>query len=86
MVDGVKVIVHKTMVVNSTVKIYDAAGNLLINDFLSKKEAVSQKGYNLTQLEDGDYTIQVTSNNEVTKRIVHVYSEGDNQKSFFFKM
>jgi predicted transcriptional regulator len=83
---GVQVIVHKATPANSSVRIYDAAGNLLVNDALSKKEAVSLKGYDLSQLEDGDYTIQVTANKEVTNRIVHVYNDENNQRSFFFKM
>lgn len=83
---GVQVIVHKASPASSSVKIYDAAGNLLVNDALPKKEAVSLKGYDLTQLEDGDYTIQVTANKEVTNRVVHVYNDENNQRSFFFKM
>jgi len=83
---GVQVIVHKADQAKASVKIYDEAGSLLVSDVLSKKEAVSLKGYDLTQLEDGDYTIQVTANKEVTNRIVHVYNDENNQRSFFFKM
>ena len=82
---GVQVIVHKAEAANTGVKIYDAKGNVMLSDVLSKKDAVSQKGYDLTQLEDGDYTFQVTVNNEVTKKQVHVYDAGNNQRAFFFK-
>jgi len=83
---GVAVAVHKANAGAPVVKIFDKNGNAIMIDRLSKKDAVAQKGYNLSELEDGDYTFKVTTSNTVTERLVHVYTEENNQKSFFFKM
>jgi len=34
------------------------------------------KGYILTTLENGDYTMEVTSNKQIVKKNIHVYDEG----------
>lgn len=83
---GVAVAVHKANAGTPEVKIFDKNGNAILTDKLSKKDVVAQKGYNLSELEDGDYTFKVTTNNNVTERLVHVYTDGNDQKSFFFKM
>jgi hypothetical protein len=41
-----------------------------------------ERGYVLTDLEDGDYIMEVTTNNQVVKKTLHVYEEND-QKTFF---
>ncbi|HEX8020321.1 hypothetical protein [Mucilaginibacter sp.] len=40
------------------------------------------KGYVLNGLEDGEYTMEITTNNQVVKKSIHVYQDGD-QKSFY---
>jgi len=82
----VGVIIHQAEAAKAAVTIYDAAGNVMLKDVLSKKEEVAKKGYDLTQLAEGDYTIKVTSNKVETKKLVHVYSDENDQKAFFFKI
>ena len=64
------------------VLVYDRDANVLLKDVLPNKAEVT-KGYVLTNLENGNYTIMVISNKEVVKKQVHVYEEY-NQKTFFF--
>ena len=81
---GVQIAVKKVEAGKSFVTIYDSENNLLIKDFLPKKASNVEKGYVLTDLEEGNYTIEVTSNNEVVKQVVHVYYDENYNKSFFF--
>jgi hypothetical protein len=83
---GVAVIVHKTEKSPAAITITDAEGNVLLNDHLSDKPGVVQKGFSFDELTEGDYTIKVTINNEVTQRVVHVYNDDSDIKTFFFKM
>ncbi len=83
---GVGVIIHKADVSKTAVAIYDADGNLVMKDVQGKNAKDVLKGYVLSALENGKYTIKVTSNNEVTKRVVHVYNDENDQKAFFFEM
>ncbi|MDR6945196.1 hypothetical protein [Mucilaginibacter pocheonensis] len=64
------------------VLVYDRDSNMLLKDVLPNKPEVT-KGYVLTNLDNGNYTIMVISNNEVVRKQVHVYEEY-NQKTFFF--
>ncbi|WP_183556612.1 hypothetical protein [Mucilaginibacter sp. SP1R1] len=79
---GVSVNILKANGGKSYVMVYDQDKNMLLKDFLPKGTVVN-KGYVLTDLDNGDYTIEVTSNNEVVKKVVHVYDE-DRRKTFFF--
>jgi len=79
---GVAVNVVKTDAGKSVVKVYDNNSHLLLKDFLPNK-AVASKGYVLTDLENGDYTIEVASNNTVVTKNIHIYDE-DQKKTFFF--
>lgn len=79
---GVYVNVAKTEKCNPYVMIYDSERNILIKDFLPNK-ANAAKGYVFSDLDNGDYTIEVSANNQVVKKKIHVYDEYD-QKAFFF--
>lgn len=79
---GVAVNVIKADEGKSVVRIYDKENHILLKDFLPNK-AEASKGYILTNLENGDYTFEVTSNKEVVTKTVHVYDE-DQKKTFFF--
>jgi hypothetical protein len=79
---GVYVNVLNTDSHKSYVMVFDQEDNILLKDFLPNEAAVT-KGYVLTDLDNGNYTIAVISNNEVVKKKVHVYLE-NNQKTFFF--
>ncbi|MES2279481.1 MAG: hypothetical protein V4592_25840 [Bacteroidota bacterium] len=83
---GVGVIIHKAIAGKSAVAILDADGNTIMKDVLANNSADILKGYVLTNLDNGKYTIKVTSNKVETKRVVHVYNDDNNQKAFFFEM
>jgi len=38
-----------------------------------------EKGYILNQLDNGNYTIEVTLNKQVVKKTAHVYYKGDSK-------
>jgi len=54
--------------------IYDQDQNVIFKDVLPKDKTM-EKGYILNQLDNGDYTIEVTSNKQVVKKDIHVYNE-----------
>ena len=80
---GVDVKVEKNAPGKAIIMIYDKDGNVLRKDVLSANKG-TEKAYILTQLENGDYTIEVTSNKQVVKKDIHVYDEGDT-KMFIIK-
>jgi len=71
---GIDVKIDPSVQGKSIVMIYDADGNVLRKDVLTKSNGL-EKAYILNQLEDGDYTIAVTSNGETVKKAIHVYEE-----------
>ncbi len=56
------------------VTIYDDEGRLLQKDVMNKTDI--RRGYNFTQLDEGDYSIVISSDNQVFKRKIHIYEEG----------
>jgi hypothetical protein len=81
--DGVAVKVEKDEPGKAFVIIYDKDGNVLRKDVLSNDKGF-EKGYILSQLENGDYTIEITSDKQVVKKDIHVYDE-DQTKMFIIK-
>jgi hypothetical protein len=77
---GLEVKVDGAASEKAIVMIYDKDGNVLRKDVLSAGKAF-EKAYILNQLENGDYTIEVTSNKQVVKKDIHVYDE-DNTRMF----
>jgi len=77
---GVGIKVEKTE--KAIVIITDEDGNVLRKDLLSDKK--SEIGYILTNLDNGDYTIEVRSNSRSVKENIHVYDEGQT-RMFFVK-
>jgi hypothetical protein len=65
------------------VTITDNNGEILRRDVLSNAKGL-QKGYILTSLDNGDYSIEVAANGNVVKEDIHVYDEGDT-KMFIVK-
>jgi len=68
----------------SFVTIIDKNKKVIFEDFLTSKSTV-EKVYNITELEYGDYTIKVTSNDVVLIKTIHVYDEGGKKTYFFFQ-
>jgi hypothetical protein len=79
--NGIDVKVEKSE--KAIVIISDKDGNVLRKDVLSNKKNM-EKGYILTSLDNGDYTIEVISNGKSVKEDVHVYDE-DQTKMFIVK-
>ncbi len=75
---GVAVSVNGQISGKAIVEIADNDGNKLYKTAL-KSQA---KGFNLSELEDGDYTITVSAGNQAVKKQVHIYNEGA-KKAFF---
>ena len=80
---GVAVNVQKSDAGKTVVLILDKDQNVIYKDALPQGTN-TEKGYNFSQLENGDYTIEVISNKQVVKKDVHIYDE-DEKKMFFVK-
>jgi hypothetical protein len=79
---GFTVKVDKQEAGKSLVMIYDRDQNVMFKDLLTKGTA-AEKGYVITDLANGDYTVEVVSNNQTVKKQMRVYNEG-NEKTYFF--
>lgn len=73
-----KGIAVKAAEAKSIVMIYDQDKNVLRKDILA---ANGSKGYVLSGLDFGDYTMEVTTAGQVVKKNIHVYNE-DKTKTF----
>ncbi len=71
---GIDLRVKKTEPGTTIVTIYDDEGRLLQKDVMNKTDI--RRGYNFSQLEEGDYSIVISSKNHVFKRKIHIYQEG----------
>jgi hypothetical protein len=58
--------------------IYNYENDMVWKDILSNKKGMD-KSYVLSQLDNGNYTIEVTLNKQVVKKIAHVYYKGDSK-------
>lgn len=79
---GFAVKVSKEEAGKSMVIIYDKDSNVIFKDLLSKGTD-AQKGYIVSNLENGDYTVEVVSNKKTVTKQLHVYDEGQ-KKSYIF--
>lgn len=80
---GIEVKVQSAAPSKAIVIIYDADKNVIYKDALPAYKAM-EKGYILNQLENGDYTIEVTENKQVVTKQIHVYDE-DQTRVFIVK-
>lgn len=71
---GIDLRVKKAEAGTTTVTIYDDEGRLLQKDVMNNTEI--RRGYNFSQLDEGDYSIVIASKNQVFKRKIHIYQEG----------
>jgi hypothetical protein len=81
--NGIAVKFKKGATGKAIVIIYDSGKNVLRKDILSDAKSL-EKGYILTSLDNGDYTVEVTLGTDVVKKSVHVYMEGQ-VKTFLIK-
>jgi hypothetical protein len=79
---GIEVKFKKGIAGKAIVIIYDSDKNMLRKDILSNEKL--GKGYILTSLDNGDYTVEVTLDKLVVKKDIHVYMEGQ-VKTFIIK-
>ena len=79
---GFAVKVSKEEAGKSMVIIYDKDSNVIFKDLLSKGTD-AQKGYIVSSLENGDYTVEVVSAKKTVTKQLHVYDEGQ-KKSYIF--
>lgn len=80
---GIDVKVEKSGPGKTIVIIYDQDKNVLLKDVTSNNKT-TEKGYVLNQLDNGDYTMEVTSNGQVVKKDIHVYND-DQTKEYLIK-
>jgi hypothetical protein len=72
---GIDVTIEKATPGNSTLTIYDGDGDVLLTDSLVLNAETVQKSYLLTNIADGDYTIEITSNNNVVEKTIELRSD-----------
>ena len=77
---GIDVKVEKNEPGKTIVIIYDQDKNVILKDVTSTNKT-TERGYVLSQLDNGDYTMEVTSNGQVVKKDIHVYD--DNQTKVY---
>src|ERR1700744_1338069 len=80
--NGFGIQIEKETAGKSIVIVYDNNGDVIFKDLLSKG-ASGTRGYIISSLEYGDYTVEVVSNKQTVKKQMHVYDDGT-AKSFFF--
>lgn len=78
---GVGISVNAVDASKSIVKVYNADGTVHFIDKLANK-GTAAKAYLLTNLEEGNYTIEVVTKGQTVKKQIHVYDE-DGKKTFF---
>ncbi|PWK76433.1 hypothetical protein LX99_03299 [Mucilaginibacter oryzae] len=78
---GLKLTMAKSESGRTYVRFYSNDGQLIMKDVVNTKTAVS-KGYVFSELDLGDYNLEIASDGKVIKETVHVYLDGD-QKSFY---
>jgi len=71
---SVGLIIEKEEAGKSFVKFYDKAGSELFVNYLPTKQS-STTVYNIADLDLGDYTMQITSNEQVVTKQLHIYEE-----------
>jgi hypothetical protein len=82
--NGFAVQINKETASKSIVIVYDNEHNVIFKDLLSK-EASAQKGYLISSLDYGDYTVEIVSDGQSVKKTMHVYDDGQAKSYFFFQ-
>jgi hypothetical protein len=82
--DGFGIKIDKVVPGKSMVIISNNEGTVLFKDVLSKG-ASGTKGYLINNLEYGNYTVEVYSKNQVVKKQLHIYDDGQAKSYFFFQ-
>jgi hypothetical protein len=75
---GVEVKINRDAPGKAIVMIYNYENDLVWKDVLKKNKGM-EKAYILNQLDNGNYTVEVTLNKQVVKKTAHVYYKGDSK-------
>ncbi|MEB0262461.1 MULTISPECIES: hypothetical protein [unclassified Mucilaginibacter] len=68
----------------ATVTIIDKNNNVILADNLGRGKSV-EKAYNLSELENGNYTVTINNNNTTITKQLHVYEEYGNKAYIFIQ-
>lgn len=71
---GVNITVAENLTQRPVVTIVDDNNHIIYNGDLSGEEGTN-RSFNLSDLESGDYTVSVVWNNHEVKKVVHIYEE-----------
>jgi hypothetical protein len=77
---GIEVKVDKNAPGKAIVMIYNWNNDVVWKDVMKNKPGMEKgmdKAFILNQLDNGNYTVEVTLNKQVVKKIAHVYYRGD---------
>lgn len=75
---GIEIKVNKDAPGKAIVMIYNYENDVVWKDAMKDNKNM-EKGYILNQLDNGNYTIEVTLNKQVVKKTAHVYYRGDSK-------
>jgi hypothetical protein len=73
---GVAIRVNENAADKAVVMIYNWDNDVVWKDVLKKNKGMG-KAYNLSQLDNGNYTVEVTLNKQMVRKTAHVYYRGD---------
>lgn len=79
---GFNVKLSKELPGKSFLTIYDKDHNTVFKNLVSK-DATGEKNYNITNLDYGDYTVEIRSAKQTITKQMHIYEEGS-KKSYIF--
>ena len=78
---GLKLTLAKSESGRTYVRFYNKDNQLIMKDVVNTKTDVS-KGYVFSELDLGEYKLEITTDGKVTNETVRIYQDGDN-KSFY---
>ena len=73
---GVEIRVNENAADKAVVMIYNWDNDVVWKDVLKKNKGMG-KAYNLSQLDNGNYTVEVMLNKQMVRKTAHVYYRGD---------
>jgi hypothetical protein len=75
---GIEIKINENIPGKALVMIYNYENDVVWKDALGEKRGL-EKGYILNQLDNGNYTIEVTLNKQMVRKTAHVYYKGDSK-------
>ena len=73
---GIEIKLNQNTPEKATLIIYNYENDVVWKDALGKNKP-TQKGFILSQLDNGNYTVQVVLNKQIVQKTAHVYYRGD---------